>query len=89
MFYTTNGFYSSYKEIIVSVQPQILNWARFIVLKTIVATVSMESTVERLMAAVSEKEKEVNALRRDLSAAKREIASLKETSAQQSKPCTK
>ena len=57
MFYTTNGFYSSYKEIIVSVQPQILNWARFIVLKTIVATVSMESTVERLMAAVSEKEK--------------------------------
>ena len=49
----------------------------------------MERTVERLMAAVSEKEKEVNALRRDLSAAKREIASLKETAAQQSKPCTK
>ena len=41
------------------------------------------------MAAASKKEKEVNALRRDLSAAKREIAALKETSAHQSKPCTK
>nr|XP_022292772.1 uncharacterized protein LOC111103654 [Crassostrea virginica] len=52
--------------------------------ETIVATVSMERTVENLMAAVAEKEKEVYALRRDLAAAKREISALKETAAQQS-----
>ncbi|XP_078336461.1 uncharacterized protein LOC111134668 isoform X3 [Crassostrea virginica] len=53
--------------------------------ETIVATrVSIERTVESSMAAASKKEKEVNALRRDLSAAKREIAALKETSAHQS-----
>ena len=48
----------------------------------------MERTVERLMAAVSEKEKEVYALGINLSAAKREIASLKETAAQQSITCS-
>ena len=53
------------------------------------ATVSVERTVENLMAAVAEKEKEVYALRRDLAAAKREISALKETAVQQSKPCTK